>query len=315
MHCLCCLSLLSLNLGLCQGFLLSLLPCLGLLLRSGGLPLRLFQSGGLQLHRGGLLPCLLRTGGLLLCLLHHGGWLSRTGRPLSHSGGLLLRSGGHPLCRGGLLLRSGGFLLRLLCYGDFLLCPGGPQSRLLRPGGLRSHLHRPGGLLSRLLRPGGLLSRLLRPGGLLSRLLRPGGLRSRLFSPGGLRSCLLHLGTLLCRLWLGSWSHHFHMDLALRPSPGSTSASPPSWIVLCLGGLCHESCPCTPGYSPPEVTRSPHRLLHHTNGSTSPKTKFPITHCTDDTQLITLIMQLITHHTVYINHGLPLPLCQVLFSV
>ncbi len=26
----------------------------------------------------------------------------------------------------------------------------------------------------------------------------------------------------------------FHMDLALRPSPGSTSSPPPSWIVLCL---------------------------------------------------------------------------------
>ncbi len=187
--------------------------------------------------------------------------LSRTGRPMSHSGGLLLRSGGHPLCRGGLLLRSGGFLLRLLCYGDFLLRPGGPQSRLLRPGGLRSHLHHPGGLLSRL----------LRPGGLLSRLLRPGGLRSRLFSPGGLRSCLLHLGTLLCRLWLGSWSHHFHMDLALRPSPGSTSASPPSWIVLCLERL--EAAPwggyvTNPVHALP-VTHHQRSLAHHTDSCTT----------------------------------------------
>ncbi len=76
---------------------------------------------------------------------------------------------------------------------------------------------------------------------------------------------------------------------------------------------CHESCPCTPGYSPPEVTRSPHGLLHHTNGCT--KTTFSIIHCTDDTQLITLIAQLIPHHTAYINHGLPLPLCRVLYSV
>ncbi len=135
-----------------------------------------------------------------------------------------------------------------------------------------------------------------RRGGLLSCLLHTGGLRSRLLRPGGLRSCLLRLGTLLCWLWLGSWSRHFHIDLALRPSPDSTSAPPPSWIVLCLecleaapwGGLCHESCPCTPCYSPPEVTHLPHGLLHHTNGCTSPKTTFSITHCTDVTQLIAL---------------------------
>ncbi len=62
----------------------------------------------------------------------------------------------------------------------------------------------------------------------------------------------------------------------------------------------HESCPGTPCYSPPEVTRSPHGLLHHTNGCTSPKTTFPINHCTDVTQLIALITQLIaliTNHT------------------
>ncbi len=60
MHCLCCLSLLSLcclslfslDLGLCHGFLLSLHPCVGLpsdLLRRGGL---LLKSGGPLLHRG-----------------------------------------------------------------------------------------------------------------------------------------------------------------------------------------------------------------------------------------------------------------------
>ncbi len=76
-----------------------------------------------------------------------------------------------------------------------------------------------------------LRSRLLRPGGLRSHLFSPGGLRSRLFSPGGLRSCLLRLGTLLCWLCLGSWSRHFHMDLALRPSPGSTSA--PNALLVC----------------------------------------------------------------------------------
>ncbi len=50
--------------------------------------------------------------------------------------------------------------------------------------------------------------------------------------------------------------------------------------------LCHESCPCTHCYSPTEVTRSPHGLLHHTNDCTSPKTTFPITQCTDITQQI-----------------------------
>ncbi len=72
---------------------------------------------------------------------------------------------------------------------------------------------------------------------------------------------------------------------------------------------CHESCPCTPCYSPPEVTRSPHGLLHHTNGCTSPKTTFPITHCTDVTQLIALITQLIALITLYISLGLPLCHC------
>ncbi len=195
MHCLCCLSLFSPDLGLCHGLLL-----------------RLLGSGGHLLRRGGLL---LRSGGLLLCLL---------------------RSGGHLLRRGGLLLRSGGLLSH---RGDILLCPGGLLFRLLRPGGL----------LSRLLHPGGLQSHLLRPGGLLSRLLRPGGLQSRLLRPGGLQSRLLRPGFLLCRLCLGPRPLHFHVDLALRPSPCSASAPPPSWIVkerleaAPWGGLCHESWP------------------------------------------------------------------------
>ncbi len=50
---------------------------------------------------------------------------------------------------------------------------------------------------------------------------------------------------------------------------------------ICEQNLCHESCPCTPGYSPPEVTCSLHGLLHHTNDCTSPKTTFPIIHCTE----------------------------------
>ncbi len=78
---------------------------------------------------------------------------------------------------------------------------------------------------------------------------------------------------------------------------------------------CHESCPCTSCYSPPEVTRSPHGLLHHTNGCTSPKTTFPIAHCTDVTQLIALITQLIALITLYISRGLPLCHRRVLYSV
>ncbi len=150
------------------------------------------------------------TGGLLLCLLSLGDLLP-----------CLLRTGWLFLClffRGGLLFWSGG--------------------RLFRPGGLLARLLSPGGLKVPSVRPGGLLSRLLCPGGLLSRLLRPGGLLSRLFSPGGLQSCLLRLGTPLC---LCSWSRHLHMVLALRPSPGSTSAPPPSWIVLSLE--CLEAAP------------------------------------------------------------------------
>ncbi len=73
---------------------------------------------------------------------------------------------------------------------------------------------------------------------------------------------------------------------------------------------CHESWPWTSVYSPPEVTHSPHGLLHYTNCCTSPKTTFPIIHCTDDTQLISLI----THHTRFISLGLPLCDRRVLYA-
>ncbi len=92
-------------------------------------------------------------------------------------------------------------------------------------------------------------------------------------------SCLLRLGTLLC------WYRHLRMDLALCPSPGSTSAPPPSWITLCLdcleaapwgAGLCHKSSSWASLNSPPEVTRSPHELLHYTHCCTPPQTtQFP----------------------------------------
>ncbi len=118
MHCLCCLSLLSLcclsllslDLGLCHGFLLSLRPCVGL------------PSD----------------------LLHRGGLLLKSGGPLLRRGGLLLGSGGLLLCHGERLLRPGGLQSRLLRPGGLqsrLLHPGGLQVRPLHPGGLQVHSH------------------------------------------------------------------------------------------------------------------------------------------------------------------------------
>ncbi len=46
---------------------------------------------------------------------------------------------------------------------------------------------------------------------------------------------------------------------------------------------CHESGLWTSVNSPPEVTRSPHGLLHYTNCCTPPQTTIPIIHYTDDT--------------------------------
>ncbi len=76
-------------------------------------------------------------------------------------------------------------------------------------------------------------------------------------------------------------------------------------------------------HSPPEVTRSPHELLHNTHCCTPPQTTIPITHCTDDTQLIALNTLLITlthtadctDHTAYLSHGLPLCHYRVLLSI
>ncbi len=235
----------------------------------------LLRPGGRLLRPGGLLLCLLRRGDLLPCLLRRGGFLSRL------------------LCPVGLQFRPGGLLSRLLS-------PGGLQFCLFRPGGLLSHLLHPGGLQFRLFRPGGLQSRLLRPGGLRSRLLRPGGLRSRLLHPGGLLFRLFRLGSLLCWLCLGSWSWHFLMNLALCPSPSSTSAPPPSWIVPRLerleaapwggGGLCHESgCPST------TWTLALHLRLHF------PSFTAPTTHT--HTQLIAPITSLHRSHSCLQLHA------------
>ncbi len=80
---------------------------------------------------------------------------------------------------------------------------------------------------------GGLLLRsgdlLLCTGGLQSRLLRPGGLWSR------------HLGRLLCRLCLCSWSWHFLMDLSLPWFHlRSTALLDCSEFGVSGSGLCHK---------------------------------------------------------------------------
>ncbi len=58
-----------------------------------------------------------------------------------------------------------------------------------------------------------------------------------------------------------------------------------------------------------------HWRLHHTTTARHPRTTFPITHCTDVTQLIALITHCTdcTDHTLYISLGLPVSHCRVLF--
>ncbi len=159
-----------------------------------------------------------------------------------------------------------------------LLRLGGLQSRLLRPGGLQSRLLRLGGLQVRLLHPGGSQSRLLRLGGLQVRLLHPGGSQSRLLRPGGLQVRLLRPGGLQCHpLRLG-----FHMDLALRPSPCSASAPPPT--MDCLGASGSRSL----GGAMSQIQAMnfaplTHHMDFHTTQSVTDhsRTTFPIIHCTN----------------------------------
>ncbi len=73
-----------------------------------------------------------------------------------------------------------------------------------------------------------------------------------------------------------------------------------------LQHYCHESGLWTSVHSPPEVTRSPHGLLHHTNCCTSPRTTVPIIYCTDDTHTADCTDYTAdSHHTPYLSHGLP----------
>ncbi len=74
------------------------------------------------------------------------------------------------------------------------------------------------------------------------------------------------------------------------------------------GGLCHKSVPWTSIHSPPEVTHSPHGLLHYTT--------VPIIHCTDDTlSCFHWSHSWLHNHTHFISLGLPLCHRRVLYSV
>ncbi len=74
------------------------------------------------------------------------------------------------------------------------------------------------------------------------------------------------------------------------------------FLFISWFSYCHKSWPWT------LFTRHQRSLTHHMDScttltvATSPKTTFPIIHCTDDTQLISLI----THLTRFISLGLPL---------
>ncbi len=99
------------------------------------------------------------------------------------------------------------------------------------------------------------------------------------------------------------------------------------YIYIYIYIYCHESGSWASLNSPPEVTRSPHGLLHYTHCCTPPQTTIPITHCTDDTRTehtadctehtadCSEHTADCTDHTTYLNHGLLLPLVRVLFSI
>ncbi len=153
----------------------------------------------------------------------------------------------------------------------------------LGPSLCRGSLPRPGGRLSRLLRPGGRLSRLLRPGWRLSRLLRrPARVTSRVRRPARVTSRLCGF---VCPALVGSCLIGPTWTWPSVPSPGSTSAPPPSWIMLRVrrlkaalwggGGLCHESGCHSPHYN---CTSPMDCISHHSLHS-----HIPIHHYTNHT--------------------------------
>ncbi len=98
-----------------------------------------------------------------------------------------------------------------------------------------------------------------------------------------------------------------------------------SGAVFKQGG-CHESGSWASLNSPPEVTHSPHGLFHYTHCCTQPQNlQFPYnshyplhwryTHWTHSWSLWTHSWLHCVINTTYLNHGLPLPLCRVLFSI
>ncbi len=127
---------------------------------------------------------------------------------------------------------------------------------------------RPARVTSRLRRPARVTSRLRRPARVTSRLRRPARVTSRLCGfvrPALVGSCLIG----------PTWTW---------PSPGSTSAPPPSWIMLCVrrleaalwgGGLCHESGCHSPHYN---CTSPMDCIFHHSLHS-----HIPIHHYTNHT--------------------------------
>ncbi len=181
-------------------------------------------------------------------------------------------------------------------------------ARLCRPARVTSRLRRPARVTSRLRRPARVTSRLHRPARVTSRLcclFRPARVTSRLcclFRPALVGSCLIG------STW--TWPS--------VPSPGSTSAPPPSWIMLCVkrleaalrgGALSWIWLPLTTTAHHPWTT-SP--IMHCTH--TFPSTITPITQLSPITNLPWL-----PHHTCtsfthsHISSTHTLTHCEVLF--
>ncbi len=124
--------------------------------------------------------------------------------------------------------------------------PARVTPRLRRPARVTPRLRRPARVTPRLRRPARVTPRLRRPARVTPRLRRPARVTPRLRRPARVtpRPCCLVRSALVGSCLIGpTWTW------PSVPSPGSTSAPPPSWILLCVsvwkpllgGGLCHES--------------------------------------------------------------------------
>ncbi len=194
--------------------------------------------------------------------------------------------------------------------------PARVTPRLRRPARVTPRLRRPARVTPRLRRPARVTPRLRRPARVTSRLRRPARVTSRLRRPARVtsRPCCLVRPALVGSCLIGpTWTW------PSVPSPGSTSAPPPSWILLCVsvwkpllggGALSWIWFPLT-------------QTAHH------PWTTFPIMHCTHTfpstitpiTQLSPFTHQLwLPHHTcTSFSHShksstQTLTQCEVLFS-